>query len=410
MMFVSVTLGMIGGIVSSILRAIPHLLNRADFNYYSAIALVVSAIFLIVSMIVFERGRVNIQKEAKDRGARLSAYGDNLYELNDVEIKKSIRLENRLSIAVGLYTFVTFFYYLPAVAVVSHALVYYGESIISTLVLYRVIGFLTGILVLLISGVAVYSGSTKLERKQLFSLTLGALVIIGITQINVIVQRLYSLRVIPKNRTVFKTIAFIGNNFNYFCFVVMIVLAVVPIILISKNLKITQLYDNRAQKRKILYIMRKKRRISVFLIFMLVFNTLSITAVKSYAYREIPLSAPEDYTIEGDMIILPLEEYEDGLLHRYEYHSSGGMKMRFIVIKKAENSYGVCLDACEICGPSGYFMRGDDVVCKLCDVVMNKGTIGFAGGCNPIPLNHMIHDGKIKIQLKDLDEVEHIFK
>ena len=68
------------------------------------------------------------------------------------------------------------------------------------------------------------------------------------------------------------------------------------------------------------------------------------------------------------------------------------------------------MDACEICGPSGYFERKDDVVCKLCDVVMNRGTIGFKGGCNPIPFPYRVHDEKIKIDPRDLDKDSYIFK
>ena len=95
---------------------------------------------------------------------------------------------------------------------------------------------------------------------------------------------------------------------------------------------------------------------------------------------------------------------------RYAYKSQNGINMRFIIIKKSIGSYGVGLDACEICGPSGYFMRSNEVVCKLCDVVMNKGTIGFKGGCNPIPFAYVVHDKKIKIDPRTLDELDYVFK
>ena len=49
-------------------------------------------------------------------------------------------------------------------------------------------------------------------------------------------------------------------------------------------------------------------------------------------------------------------------------------------------------------------------MCKLCDVVMNKGTIGFKGGCNPIPVKYIVHDRKIKIALSDLDALSYVFK
>jgi uncharacterized membrane protein len=85
-------------------------------------------------------------------------------------------------------------------------------------------------------------------------------------------------------------------------------------------------------------------------------------------------------------VAIPLDTLEDGHLHRYAFAASGGTEVRFIAIRKSEGSYAAALDACQICGPTGYYERQGQVVCKLCDVVMNKATIGFRGGCNPIPL------------------------
>ena len=35
---------------------------------------------------------------------------------------------------------------------------------------------------------------------------------------------------------------------------------------------------------------------------------------------------------------------------------------------------------------------------------MNKNTIGFKGGCNPIPFEYEIKDGKIFIDTKELEQ------
>ena len=123
--------------------------------------------------------------------------------------------------------------------------------------------------------------------------------------------------------------------------------------------------------------MRNKRHWAQFFIVLILINIMSLTVVKATVNREIPLSPPEDYTVEDGFAVIPLESVEDGHLHRYVYTASDNKEVRFIIIKKAQSSYGVGLDACELCGPSGYFERKDEVVCKLCDVVINKGTIGF---------------------------------
>jgi uncharacterized membrane protein len=84
--------------------------------------------------------------------------------------------------------------------------------------------------------------------------------------------------------------------------------------------------------------------------------------------------------------------------------------VRFIVIKKNETSFGVGLDACDICGPTGYYERKDEVICMLCDVVMNKNTIGFKGGCNPVPLAFTIREGSLVVRCEDLDNERGRFK
>ena len=187
-------------------------------------------------------------------------------------------------------------------------------------------------------------------------------------------------------------------------------LLVIPLTLVLRHLRVTESYRNRAELRKLKAGHRRVRHWAAFFALLLALDLSSITALKSYAGREIPLSAPEDYAIEDGRIVVPLESLQDEHLHRYEYTAKDGIKMRFILIKKSQSAYGVGLDACEICGPTGYFERKNEVVCKLCDVVMNKGTIGFSGGCNPIPFPYLVHDQKIYIETADLDKLSYVFK
>ncbi|EOH8750350.1 Fe-S-containing protein [Enterococcus faecalis] len=175
----------------------------------------------------------------------------------------------------------------------------------------------------------------------------------------------------------------------------------------------TPLHENTftaADKRKAIASARKNRRIISFLVVMMLVALASTTILKSTVTREETLSEPEAYETKDDDIIIPLAKISDGNLHRYEYMTKGKTAIRFIVIEKSEGAYGVGLDACEICGASGYIQRGDTIVCKLCDVVMNKATIGFKGGCNPIPLAYNITEQKIVIHKSDLDKQESVFK
>ena len=378
----SVVAGIISALISAYIRRIPNYVNRANLGFYSMIPVIISAIFIIL-ILVFEK---------------------------KIKSKSEVVFENILGSLVSINIISSFFCYMPSFFLQMDSFVYYGESAVSTIVLFRVIGFVLAIIMLLLSLFVIYRTGMKLESSKLKGILIFSMLVRGITQLNVIVSRLYSLKIIPKNSTVFVITAYITNNTRIFDFALMAVLIIVPVILWLQNIKITESYRNNAEFRKIVYNMRRRRHLAQFFLFVMIINILSLSVIKTYANREVPLSAPEDYKLENGHIEIELESVADGHLHRYVYEARDGKKVRFIVVQKSQGSYGVGLDACEICGPSGYFERNNEVVCKLCDVVMNKGTIGFKGGCNPIPFEYKVHDQKIKIDVEVLENLSYVFK
>ena len=138
-----------------------------------------------------------------------------------------------------------------------------------------------------------------------------------------------------------------------------------------------------------------------------------MTVVKTNDTKQVELSAPEAYTVDeaAGVILVPMEAVSDGHLHRFEYKTEKNINVRWIVVKKPGSaSYGVGLDACEVCGNAGYFERSGQVICKRCDVVMNINTIGFKGGCNPIPLPYEVKDGSLVFKLSDIIAGEKEFR
>lgn len=378
----SVVAGIISALISAYIRRLPNFVNRANLGFYSMIPVIISAV-LILLILIFEK---------------------------KIKSKNETFFENLLGAFVSVNIISSFFCYMPSFFLQIDSFVYYGESAVSTIVLFRVIGFVLAIIMLLLSLFVIYRTCMKLDAGRLKGILIFCMLVRGVTQLNVIVSRLYSLKIIPKNPIVFTVMAYITNNARIFDFALMSVLITVPVILWMQNIKITEKYRNNAEFRKIVYNMRRKRHLAQFFVFVMIVNILSLSAIKTYANREIPLSAPEDYKLENGHVEIELESVSDGHLHRYVYEAKDGKKVRFIVVQKSQGSYGVGLDACEICGPSGYFERNNEVVCKLCDVVMNKGTIGFKGGCNPIPFEYKVHDQKIKIDIEVLEGLSYVFK
>lgn len=185
----------------------------------------------------------------------------------------------------------------------------------------------------------------------------------------------------------------------------------IMIVFFGENTRVTDPYDNPAQLRKLRARNRSCRRKAAGLLLCLGLSVISLTLVKAYDTREIALSEPETYTVEDGRILIPMETVSDGHLHRFEYRTDNDVNVRWIVVKKPGSaSFGVGLDACEVCGNAGYYENNGKVICKRCDVVMNINTIGFKGGCNPIPLSYEAEDGNLVFAIEDLVAGEREFK
>lgn len=375
--FGTVFVGTLAAIISSIIREIPNFVNRSALSFWSMVPIVIAFIGIIIFYFLKEKSSI---------------------------------YKNIFVSFLSLYIIASFFYYMPALFVQLNNFVYYGESAVSTMVLYRIIGYVFAVVLMILSSIAIFKIVRRVDKIYRDKILMISLSIWGINQIFIVLQRLYAVDLIPRSASVFNTIAWVINHAHYIGFSLMIFLIILPIILYLNNMKVKETFKNPAELRKKKYHMRCNRNLAKFLLILIVINVFSLTYLRAYSGREIQLSEPEEYEIEGDMIVIPLSELEDMKLHRYQYTASDGVHMRFFLIKKSQGSYGVVLDACEICGPSGYYERGNDVICKLCDVIMNRGTIGFKGGCNPIPIPYIVHDEKIKISTQDLDANSFVFK
>ena len=126
--------------------------------------------------------------------------------------------------------------------------------------------------------------------------------------------------------------------------------------------------------------------------------------------KVVTLSPPEDYSLADGVATIKFSQISDGHLHRFEYRAKDGTSMRFIIIKKNGGAYGVGLDACDNCGDAGYYEKDGKIICKKCDVAINLATIGFKGGCNPIPFDYQVKPGKIVIQTSTLDALSSHFQ
>ncbi|MDR1272836.1 MAG: Fe-S-containing protein [Clostridiales Family XIII bacterium] len=281
------------------------------------------------------------------------------------------------------------------------------ESLFSTDFLFKLIGYLAGLSLVFVSGAALSNTGSALPQKIVRGILTIALAVTIVSQVSTILQFLLARRVIPMSKGLFGFIKTTINYSDFFLYAIMAVTALLPVLAWLRSRHPEDNSTNPAGRRKILALAIRQRRWCAVLLAGYVLSIFCLTGVKAYDEREVVLSPAEPMNIVGDEIGIPLESVSDGHLHRFVYTAQDGVEVRFIIIKKNANTdaYGVGLDACDICGPTGYYERGNnEVVCKLCDVVMNTNTIGFKGGCNPVPLAYTMSGGNMVIQTQSLED------
>jgi uncharacterized membrane protein len=302
------------------------------------------------------------------------------------------------------------FYALPDIFLYPAEFVLADQSIVSTEFLFKFIGFAAGLLLSALVSFGIFKSASALGEKTARNFLFAALAVNMLNQLTVLVQFLLARRIIPMNMDLFSIIVIAVNNSIVFLYALIGIAALVPLVLFVKYASPRLEYKNPAERRKLRAGIRNKRRWAFTAVSGCVSLVLSFTVLRAWNERGVVLSPAEPMTVAGDEIQIPVTQIDDGHLHRFAWNASDETEVRFIVIKKSAAAYGVGLDACDICGNTGYYERKDEVICRLCDVVMNKSTIGFKGGCNPVPLAYSVREGSMIIQLSDLENEKGRFK
>ena len=295
---------------------------------------------------------------------------------------------------------------IPQVYALTKEFVAFGENSFGTQSLLRLGGFLLGLLTIFLIALSVQKVYFRLKPclAKIFAL---AIFLVGSIDFFLRgVSALARLRFLKaSNPFVFNVMILEDKSTTYITILFAIVAVIFSFLLFKDSRKIVGTFKNNALLRLEKARLKNNKHWLSSLAFFSILSVFAITVVHSHITKPVALTPPQPYQEEGNMIVIPLTDVEDGHLHRFSYIATGGNNVRFIVVKKPKGgSYGIGLDACDICGLAGYYERNDEVVCKRCDVVMNKSTIGFKGGCNPVPFEYEIKDKKIYIDKATLEK------
>jgi len=75
-----------------------------------------------------------------------------------------------------------------------------------------------------------------------------------------------------------------------------------------------------------------------------------------------------------------------------------------MILRKADGSWGTALDACQICGWSGYRVDGSNLICRNCASAIYSPTIGQPGGCNPVGVPSRVEGQDLVMDLSAISQ------
>src|SRR5271157_4664378 len=245
------------------------------------------------------------------------------------------------------------------------------------------IGTVLGVTVAILFGVMFVKGSVKINLQKFFKVTTAILFFAA----QLVIAGLHELSengVLPSSRQEMSIIGPIVRN-DLFFFVTILVLAALMVLFEMKSRQPVDLPPAGAARRKALWTARRERlwMASVY-ICSFVFIVM-VTAGFIYEKSASALSPATEVTFVNGTVSIPLNQVYDGDLHRFAA-KEGGIEIRFFLYQKPDGKIATLFDACEICGPVGFYKGALGVICKNCAAPINPQSVGMAGGCNPIPL------------------------
>lgn len=252
------------------------------------------------------------------------------------------------------------------------------------------------------------------RRLVVAALALSFLLVL-LNQIVEFLQLLFGLQIIPLTMWVFDILMPLVNHKAVFFYaellVICLFLAAFSVQMRWFTPTVRADWENPAALRKHHAAERNTRRwlISVTSVVILMISSIvsqQVSAMRGMEKKEAVAVTPQEGHIHLDK-----SQITSNHLHVYSCPMEDGTEVRFIAVRKMGENFGVALDACEICGVAGYYEKDGQIICGKCGSVINATTVGFKGGCNPIPIKYeQKDDGTIEIPLTELAKYKDRFK
>ena len=276
--------------------------------------------------------------------------------------------------------------------------------------LLRALGFVLGAVTAIVAALIFRTMRSTAIRWSFTTAVLLLIALLFVSHFTDLAQILQSKRIVHFPTEAFLALVWCINHQRHMV-IAMVLVFIIPVAAsIVMGFKIKPEGANEAIVRSHIAFRRRAKAAGAWSLVAMIGITFALTYGVAQTKRVITLSPPEDYSLSDGVATIKFSQINDGHLHRFQYKAKDGTVMRFIIIKKNGGAYGVGLDACDNCGDAGYYEKDGKIICKKCDVAINLATIGFKGGCNPVPFDYQVESGKIVIQTSTLDALSTHFQ
>ena len=316
--------GIIVGVASSLVLTIinveaPKSVNRQTVGLYTLpIAVALALIFLALVAVRARRMRAHLTNTMDDEARAASSMetalrGDGL-----------VRLVGALFIAFALFRAV------PTAMNQALMMTSGGVQLYSTPMVLAIVGYaLAWVLVCFLTWVS-YRLCAWNNRVWPAAVILAALLS---NYALLFVRILKAKRWIKTSKEAWAVISWFINNEAVFTIVAAVALGVVVVLTWVASRSIPTVGANPAEGRLGRARSRLYKSMAGTAAIGYLCGALLITVGVAYGSQEVELSAPESYSVVEDQVSVNLADISDGHLHRFEYTTSGGVKVRFIVIQ-----------------------------------------------------------------------------
>lgn len=370
----SVFVALIAAFVASIGVAI--LLSRFQFSedLFEGWVMLAAAVFVVTMIIFMMRTGRKLKGEIESKLGSLAGRGSQL----------------------GVFLFV----FLMVLREGAETVLILSAVTLESSALQSFLGTLLGVLAAIVFGVMFVKGTVKINLQKFFRVTTVILFLVAAQLLISGLHELSEYGVLPSSKREMALIGPIVSN-EWFFFVTIFALAAMMVLFEARRRQPQALPESGAEKRKASWSARRERMWMTAVFASSFIFIVLVTAEFIYAKSVNTLSIATPVSFTNGAVSIPVAQVSDGDLHRYRVRE-GGTEVRFLLYQKPDGKVVAVFDACEICGPVGFFKGPNGLVCKNCASPINSQSVGTAGGCNPIPLQSTNSGGAIVIREADL--------